>query len=98
MTDEASFSEEAVFEGAVITLSDVKVLGNNKYLLRWGGKHLNWKPQQLMLEVKCSAPFKFSVDTINENTFFKLPVYRLAFTVCPKVTNVKMEFIYTPVK
>ena len=98
VTDEAAFSEPAEFEGAVITLSRIKELGNNKYLLQWDGKHLGWNAQQLMLEVKSSAPYKFSIETIKERTRFNLPIYRMAFTVDGKVKDVKMEFIYTPVK
>ena len=98
VTDEAAFSEVAEFEGAVITLSKITELGNNKYLLQWDGKHLDWKAQQLMLEVKSSVPYKFSIDTIKEKTSFNLPIYRLAFTTAEKCKNIKMEFIYTPVK
>ena len=98
VTDEAAFSEPAEFEGAVITLSKITELGDNKYLLQWDGKHLGWSAQQLMLEVKSSVPYKFSIDTINEDTWHKLPVCRLAFTAAEKCKNIKMEFIYTPVK
>ena len=98
VTDEAAFSEVAEFEGAVITLSKITELGNNKYLLQWDGKHLDWKAQQLMLEVKSSVPYKFSIDTIKEKNRFNLPIYRLAFTTAEKCKNIKMEFIYTPVK
>lgn len=60
------------------------------------GKYLNWKPQQLLLEVKSSVPYKFSIDTINERTHYQLPVYRMAFTT-EKVADVKMEFSCTPI-
>ena len=104
VTDEAEFSEPSEFEGAVITLSTVKELGDNKYLISWIGENIDranmkidWQPRQLLLEVKSSVPYKFSIDTINEDTYHKLPVYRMAFTAAEKVKNIKMEFIYTPV-
>ena len=95
VSDEAKFNEDTVFEGAVITMGKIKELGNNKYLLQLDGKYLDWKPQQLMLEVKCNVPYKFSIDTINEDTWHKLPVYRLAFTAMEKAENIKMEFVFT---
>ena len=111
VSDEAGFSKATDFEGAVITLGEVKELGDNKYLISWNGKThsvkdnradeikvLNWKNRQLLLEVRSSVPYKFSIDTINEDTWHKLPVCRLAFTAAEKCENVKMEFIYTPVK
>ena len=55
-----------------------------------------WKNQSLLLEVKSSVPYKFSIDTINENTWHKLPVYRMTFTAGEKVKKIKMEFIFTP--
>ena len=111
VTDEAQFSKPTEFEGAVITLSEIKELGNNKYLISWNGKArsvkdnrldevkvVKWKHKQLLMEVKSSVPYKFSIDTINEDTWHKLPVYRMAFTAAEKVSDVKMEFIFTPVK
>ena len=89
VTDDAVFSREMEFEGAVITLGKVKELGNDQYLI-------TWKDKSLKLEVISSVPYKFSIDTINEDTYHKLPVYRLAFNA-GKNKNVKMEFNYTPV-
>lgn len=96
VSDSAEFSAPAEFEGAVITMGKIKILGNNKYLLQWDGNFPWCKPQQLMLEVKCNVPYKFSIDTINEKTRLKLPIFRMAFTV-EKARDVKMKFIYTPV-
>ena len=96
VTDEAMFCKVAEFEGVVITLSKIKVLGNNKYLLQWDGKTPDWKPQQLLLEVKSSCPYKFSIDTINEKSRHDQPVFRMAFTT-GKIKNIKMEFVYTPI-
>ena len=77
-------------------MGKIKILGNNKYLLQWDGNFPWCKPQQLMLEVKCNVPYKFSIDTINEKTRLNLPIFRMAFTV-KKARNVKMKFICTPV-
>ena len=113
VTDEAQFSENADFEGAVITLGDIKELGNNRYLITWNAQEIEvadkratvnpsklrfeWETKSLMLEVKSNVPYKFSIDTINEDTYHKLPVYRMAFTAAEKAKDIKMEFIYTPV-
>ena len=103
VTDEAEFSTPTEFEDAVITLSNIKELGNHKYLITWQPDTATlpealkrWKNQSLLLEVKSSVPYKFSIDTINENTWHKLPVYRMAFTSGEKVKKIKMEFIFTP--
>ncbi len=90
VSDEAEFNEAAEFENAVITLGNVKELGNNQYLI-------TWKDKSLKFEVKSNVPYKFSIDTIRENTYHKLPVYRLAFTA-EKSKNIKMDIIFTPVK
>ncbi|MBR7155916.1 MAG: heparinase II/III family protein [Lentisphaeria bacterium] len=103
VTDEAEFSTPTEFEDAVITLSNIKELGNHKYLITWQPDTAalpealkRWKNQSLLLEVKSSVPYKFSIDTINENTWHKLPVYRMTFTAGEKVKKIKMEFIFTP--
>ena len=88
VSDEAEFSVAADFEGAVITLGEVRELSHGKYLISWKGKVLT-------LTVKSSVPYKFSIDTINEDTWHKLPVYRLAFTAMEKAENIKMEFVFT---
>ena len=88
VSDEAEFSAAADFEGAVITLGEVRELSHGKYLISWKGKVLT-------LTVKSSVPYKFSIDTINEDTWHKLPVYRLAFTAMEKAENIKMEFVFT---
>ena len=104
VSDVAEFSKLTEFENAVITLGEVKKLEENKYLITWdSNKHdpkkmLNWKNRQLIMEVKSNVPYKFAIDTINEDTWHKIPVHRMAFTVDGKVKDVKMEFIYTPVK
>ncbi len=89
VSDAADFARAIEFEGAVITLGNVKELGNNQYLI-------TWKNKSLKLEVVSSVPYKFSIDTINEDTYHKLPVYRLTFNA-GKNKNIKMEFKYTPV-
>ena len=89
VSDVADFARAIEFEGAVITLGNVKELGNNQYLI-------TWKNKSLKLEVISSAPYKFSIDTINEDTYHKLPVYRLTFNA-GKNKNIKMEFKYTTV-
>lgn len=88
VTDEAKFSPAADFEDAVITLGEVKELSHGKYLISWQGKSLE-------LNVKSNVPFKFSIDTIKEDTYHKLPIYRLAFTAQQKAEEVKMEFLFT---
>jgi hypothetical protein len=88
VSDEAKFSPAADFEDAVITLGEVKELAHGKYLISWRGKSLE-------LNVKSNIPYKFSIDTIKEDTYHKLPVYRLAFTGVEKVEDVKMEFLFT---
>ena len=104
VSDVAEFSKPVEFENPVITLGEVKKLGENKYLISWDGdkndpeKKVNWKSRQLIMEVKSSVPYKFSIDTIKEDTWHQLPVHRLAFTAAEKCENIKMEFIYTPVK
>ena len=90
VSDEAEFNEASEFENAVITLGTVKELGNDRYLI-------TWKDKSLKFEVKSNVPYKFSIDTIRENTYHKLPVYRLAFTA-EKSKNIKMDIIFTPVK
>ena len=112
VSDTADFAREMEFEGAVITLGNVKELGNNQYLISWDQSPvtvideravlnpkrspIKWPAKQLILEVKCDVPYTFSIDTINEDTNHKRPVYRLAFNA-GKNKNVKMEFKYTPV-
>ena len=88
VTDEAKFSPAADFEDAVITLGEVKELSHGKYLISWQGKSLE-------LNVKSNVPYKFSIDTIKEDTYHKLPVYRLAFTAQQKAEEVQMEFSFT---
>ena len=88
VSDEAKFSPAADFEDAVITLGEVKELAHGKYLISWRGKSLE-------LNVKSNIPYKFSIDTIKEDTYHKLPVYRLAFTGVEKAEDVKMEFLFT---
>ena len=88
VTDEAKFSPAADFEDAVITLGEVKELSHGKYLISWQGKSLE-------LNVKSNVPFKFSIDTIKEETYHKLPIYRLAFTALEKAEDVKIEFLFT---
>jgi len=90
VSDEAEFNEASEFENAVITLGTVKELGNNQYLI-------TWKDKSLKFEVRSSVPYKFSTDTIMENTYHKLPVCRLAFTA-EKSKNIKMDIVFTPVK
>ena len=112
VSDTADFAKAMEFEGAVITLGSVKELGSGKYLISWSNSpidivdkravltaqksQINWADKQIILEVKCSVPYTFSIDTIMEDTYHKLPVYRLAFNA-GKNKNVKMEFKYTPV-
>ena len=104
VSDVAEFSKPSDFEDAVITLGEVKKLDENKYLISWDSakhdpeKKVNWKNRQLIMEVKSSVPYKFSIDTINEDTWHKLPVHRMAFTALEKCENLKMEFVFTPVK
>ena len=89
VSDHGSFDREMDFEGAVITLGEIKELGGNRYLITEKGK-------SLLLEVNSSVPYKFTVHTIMEDTYHKRPVYRLTFTATEKCRNVDMSFVFTP--